>query len=109
MALLRSVTLRHDGCDHSARIRNVSLHGAMIEGVTGMIAGTRVQVALASDYTVGGICRWCLGDRMGVEFEQEIDIGRLRSSPAETERVRERQRTAADTLAFYRSRWREAG
>jgi len=109
MALLRSVTLRHDGRDHPARIRNVSPHGAMIEGVTGMTAGARVRVALAGDYAVDGICRWCVGDRMGVEFEHEIDVSRLRSSPSETGRIRERQRTAADTLAFYRSRWRETG
>lgn len=108
MALLRSVTLHHDGRDHLARIRNVSTHGAMIEGVDGVRAGMHVNIALAGGYAVSGICRWCLGERMGVEFEQEIDMGRLRSSPSEIGRSREQQRTA-DTLAFYRRRWRDAG
>jgi len=109
MALLRAVTLHHDGREHAARIRNVSPHGAMIEGVTGIGAGAALRVALTSGYAVEGRCRWCLGDRIGVEFAQAIDIGRLRASPAETERARERQLTAADTLAFYRNRWRETG
>jgi len=109
MALLRSVTLYHDGREHAARIRNVSPHGAMIEGVAGIGAGAALHVVLTGGDAVEGRCRWCLGDRIGVEFAQAIDIGRLRASPAETERARERQLTAADTLAFYRNRWRETG
>ncbi|HZV19137.1 MAG TPA: EAL domain-containing protein [Sphingobium sp.] len=109
MTLLRSVTLHVGDRDHPARIRNVSAHGAMIEGITGVSAGTRVRVELAAGYTVTGSCRWCLGDRIGVEFEQAIDSDRLRSSSTETARFRERQQTAADTLAFYRNRWREVG
>ncbi|HWJ69946.1 MAG TPA: EAL domain-containing protein [Sphingobium sp.] len=106
--MLRSVTLRHEGRDHPARIRNISRQGAMIEGLADVRVGATLQIELASGYVVSATCRWSLGERMGVAFEAAIEIGRLHGA-AQAERQRDRHRATADTLDFYRSQWRHAG
>jgi len=107
-AMLRSVMLGHDGNSYSARIRNISKHGAMLEGLIDVPSGTVFQIELTKGYVVSGSCRWSEGDRLGVEFEQAIDLERLRA-PAETERDREKDRMAAGVPDFYRDNWKRAG
>ncbi len=108
MAMLRTVTLGHDGHAYPARIRNISKNGAMIEGLLEVPVGTMFLIELHKDYVMSGTCRWSQGDRMGVEFETAIEIERVRA-PAERSKEKEQKRAAVETPDFYRDKWKEAG
>ncbi|MBN8832257.1 MAG: EAL domain-containing protein [Sphingomonadales bacterium] len=76
--LLRAVILNHAGNDYPAHIRNLSRHGAMIEGLIEVPPGTTFRIDLGADQIVSGMCRWSHGDRMGVEFERAVETEHLR-------------------------------
>lgn len=107
-AMLRTVTLGHEGQNYPARIRNLSPHGAMIEGVLDVPPGTSFQVELARDYRMSATCRWSLGDRMGVEFAHMIEMERARAQPDRTLDRRE-QHGGAQVPDFYRESRRQTG
>jgi len=102
MAMLRSVMLRHGRNDYPARIRNISRMGAMIDGVMDVPVGTVFDVGLTRDYHVKGTCRWSQDDRMGIEFDQPVDVLRVRTPI-------ERERGVTDVPDFYREGRKEAG
>jgi diguanylate cyclase (GGDEF)-like protein len=104
MAMLRSVTLSHEGNAYPARIRNISSNGAMIEGLLDVPPGTIFQIELARGYVVSGTARWAQADRMGIEFTEAIEMERLRGPVAERERT-----MPMDVPDFYRERWKQAG
>jgi len=101
MAMLRSVTVSHEGHAYPARIRNISKLGAMIEGLLDVPPGTVFEIELAKGYVVSGTARWSQGDRMGVEFAHAVEVERVHA-PAEKERV------ITDVPDFYREKWKQA-
>jgi hypothetical protein len=61
-------------------IRNISLTGALIEGLWDVPPGTIFRIQLSDGHSATATCRWCSEDRMGVEFSQPLqldDEGRL--------------------------------
>ncbi|MBB5987336.1 EAL domain-containing protein [Sphingobium lignivorans] len=102
MAMLRSVTLMHDGHSYPARIRNISSRGAMVEGLVDVPIGTVFEIELIKGYNAQGTCRWSEGERMGIEFATAIDVERLRAPP-------EKEKVVTDIPDFYREGWRQTG
>ncbi len=101
-SMLRSVTLANSGHEYPARIRNMSPHGAMVEGLLDVPPATIFDVELTKDYIVRGVCRWSEGDRMGIEFDREIDLDRLRAPNGSKPAV------GTDVPDFYREKWKQA-
>ena len=71
----RKVILRHEGKDHEVTVRNVSLSGAMVEGLWNVAAGTRFQIVLSAQETIGCVARWCEENRTGLEFDRRLERG----------------------------------
>ncbi|KLE33592.1 diguanylate cyclase [Aurantiacibacter gangjinensis] len=67
--LLRKVVLDHNGHLYNGTIRNLSVSGALVQGLWNVPEGTQFIVRLATDFSISCTARWCQDDRMGVEFE----------------------------------------
>ncbi len=79
-AMLRRVTLEHGGHSYSGTVRNMSLTGALVEGLWNVPPGTIFSVQLSDGHVVTATCRWASEDRVGVEFSQPLrldDDGRI--------------------------------
>ena len=79
--MFRTVAVHHDGHVHTARIRNISRTGALIEGLWNMPDDTRLTVQLSEAHSVEAVVRWAREDRVGVEFAAAIDPATLRIMP----------------------------
>ncbi|MCP1468993.1 diguanylate cyclase (GGDEF)-like protein [Sphingobium sp. OAS761] len=79
--MLRTVAVHHDGHVYTGRVRNISSTGALIEGLWNVPAGTAFSIELTDRTLVKAMARWSKEDRMGVEFENEVDINALRNAP----------------------------
>lgn len=80
--VLRKVVLDHDGRNFIATLRNISVTGALVQGIRNIKPGTGFMIALSDDHVVAATCRWCEADLMGLEFSEplERDInGQLRA------------------------------
>ncbi|EQB13773.1 hypothetical protein L288_02115 [Sphingobium quisquiliarum P25] len=75
--MLRTVNVLHDGHSYTARIRNISATGAMIEGLWNVPEGTIFAIEFSESLSVNATSRWSLDDRMGVEFAAPIDLAAL--------------------------------
>ncbi|WP_010413908.1 EAL domain-containing protein [Citromicrobium sp. JLT1363] len=71
-AMLRRVVLQHGEDFYNATVRNVSSHGAMIEGLWNVPEGTVFRIALSENLAVDAEVRWCCENRIGVEFAQRV-------------------------------------
>lgn len=82
--MLRKIALEHEGNRYPGTIRNVSARGALIEGLWNVPDGTRFRIAVSDALTVAATARWCLDNRMGVEFDDPLpaDLGGPASLPA---------------------------
>ena len=76
--MLRTVYLIHGDQRYEARIRNISATGALIEGMADVPAGTEFVVQFSDSYFCVAITRWSLGERIGLEFEQSVDLARVK-------------------------------
>ena len=97
--MLRKVVLDHNGHLYNGTIRNLSVTGALIEGLWNVPVGTDFKVQIARDYTVSCTARWCEDDRMGVEFSHilgKTNAGTIAAiqGPAPPHIVAEAQREA---------------
>ncbi|WP_241772995.1 EAL domain-containing protein [Erythrobacter sp. SG61-1L] len=66
--MLRKVVLDHAGQLYNGTIRNISITGALIEGLWNVPDGTIFRIRLSSNHSITATSRWCQEDRMGVEF-----------------------------------------
>jgi len=73
-AMLRRVVLDHGGHRYNGTVRNMSLTGALIEGLWNVPAGTIFRIQLSDGHSVTATCRWASEDRMGVEFSQPLQL-----------------------------------
>ncbi len=92
--MLRKVVLEHGSHTYHGTIRNISLSGAMIEGLWNVPEGTVFGVHLAEGYVMMAKARWCKEDRIGVEFAQALDVdgnGAVLFTPAGQRRERSEQ------------------
>ncbi len=69
---LRKVLLDHQGQIYNGTVRNISVGGAMIEGLWNVPPGTVFQIQLSKEVSVTATTRWSVNDRMGVEFASPI-------------------------------------
>ncbi len=79
-AMLRRVVLDHGGHRYNGTVRNMSLTGALIEGLWNVPQDTIFRIQLSDGHSVTATCRWAGEDRMGVEFSQPLrldDDGRI--------------------------------
>ncbi|WP_336968988.1 EAL domain-containing protein [Sphingobium aromaticiconvertens] len=79
-SMLRTISVHHDGQVYGARVRNISATGALVEGLWNVPEGTRFAIELAEGQLVQATARWSKDDRMGVEFDEGIDLVTLRTS-----------------------------
>jgi len=72
--MLRKVVLEHAGQHYAGTVRNASTEGAMVEGLWNVPVGTRFRIALSDTLTVDATSRWCIDNRMGVQFDRPIPL-----------------------------------
>ncbi len=70
--MLRKVVLEHHGQFYNGTIRNISVTGAMIEGLWNVPVGTQFQLQISHNQTLSCIARWSADDRTGVEFANPL-------------------------------------
>ena len=78
--MLRKVVLEHHGNVYDGTIRNISTSGALIEGLWNVPVGTIFKLQISANYFVTCTTRWCVDERMGVEFAnplQRDDAGQI--------------------------------
>lgn len=73
-SMLRKVMLEHGGQFYSARVRNFSGAGAMIEGLWNVPPGTVFNVAFSKSLIASAVSIWSEDDRMGVKFNEPVDL-----------------------------------
>ncbi len=71
--MLRKVVLEHDGHYYNGTIRNMSLSGAMVEGLWNVPTGTEFRIALSDSLVVQAACRWSVENRMGIQFAEPLE------------------------------------
>ncbi|WP_257539988.1 bifunctional diguanylate cyclase/phosphodiesterase [Sphingobium sp. CFD-1] len=79
-SMLRTVAVHNDGDIYSARIRNISATGALVEGLWDVPEGTTFIIELADNYFADAVAHWSKDDRMGVEFREAVDLSRLKTT-----------------------------
>ncbi len=75
--LIWQATLHHEDESTSARIRNISAQGAMIECGWDFHVGTEVLLDLEQAGTVFARVRWCQGGQVGLKFNTPFDLRSL--------------------------------
>lgn len=81
-AMLRKVVLENKGQFYNGKIRNLAPGGALIEGLWNVPPGTKFNIALSRSVTVAAVAIWGEDNRMGVQFEQQLNLGELGSTTA---------------------------
>jgi hypothetical protein len=71
--MLRKVVLEHDGHHYNGTIRNMSLAGAMVEGLWNVPDGTEFRIALSDSLVVQATSRWSMENRMGIQFAEPLE------------------------------------
>src|SRR4029078_13680984 len=79
--MLRKVGVEHQGKTYKAIVRNLSTTGALVEGLPGMPVGTTFEVHFFDHHKGSATSRWCVRDRMGLEFAAPL----TRHSPGAAE------------------------
>ncbi|TVV71169.1 EAL domain-containing protein [Sphingomonas solaris] len=74
VAMLRSTTVRVGTRDHSARLRNISVGGAMVETASVIEPGTAVEIELPDGRRQNAVVRWERDGRIGMTFDRPLDI-----------------------------------
>ena len=82
LKMLRNVRFEVGGRSQTARLRDISTTGAMVDGVNLPISavGTHVAIELIDQQMVGGSIRWISEGRIGVAFDYAFDLDRLNGS-----------------------------
>ncbi|WP_371819621.1 EAL domain-containing protein [Erythrobacter sp. 3-20A1M] len=70
--MLRKVRVRHEGNEYDATIRNISVSGAMLEGLWNVPPGTEFEIVLSPHLSLAGVSRWSEENRLGVHFHTEL-------------------------------------
>ncbi|WP_156679040.1 EAL domain-containing protein [Sphingomonas profundi] len=75
--MLRSTVVRVGERPHSARLRNISAGGAMVESASLIDPGTPVDIELPDGRRHGGTVKWTRDGRIGMTFDRAIDLDAL--------------------------------
>lgn len=106
-ALIRRGTLHHDYQSTSARLRDISAAGVMIETETALAPGAEPLVDLGEAGSVFGTVVWAEGGRAGLRFKQPFDFAQLLKAPAEAETPRWETPAYLRNNAQNDARWEE--
>ncbi|MDD3798208.1 MAG: EAL domain-containing protein [Novosphingobium sp.] len=71
--MLRKVVLGLHGKPCDGTIRNISVTGALVQGLRYVEPGAVMTVALSESHEVTATCRWCDDDMMGLEFSVPLE------------------------------------
>ena len=71
--MLRKVLLDHGGHIYNGTVRNISITGAMIEGLWNVPVNTVFELQLSRTMTITCQTRWSEDDRMGVQFATPLE------------------------------------
>lgn len=81
-------TIHCEGESTTARVRNISTDGAMIESDWDFHIGTPVMLDLDAAGTIPATVRWCRGGQLGLKFDSRFDLRALAEcEPAEPEAI----------------------
>lgn len=72
--MLRSVMMEAAGARYPVTIRNMSVGGAMFEGVRDVPVGMELMLELGEETVIYGTVRWSEDGRTGIEFAQPISF-----------------------------------
>jgi diguanylate cyclase (GGDEF)-like protein len=75
--LLKLANVQWNGMIFQVRVRNVSAGGAMIEGDRALPPGSSIQLDLPECGGLGAEVRWTESRRMGLQFEEPLDLRKL--------------------------------
>jgi EAL domain-containing protein (putative c-di-GMP-specific phosphodiesterase class I) len=75
--LLKVATLQWNGMQMPVRVRNISTGGALLEGDRALPIDAKVQLDLPGCGSLGAEVRWTDSGRLGIQFEEELDLRRL--------------------------------
>lgn len=73
-SMLRKVMLEHGGEYYNGTIRNISVGGALIEGLWNVPVGTIFNIAITERLVLRVETVWSEDDRMGVKFSDPLDL-----------------------------------
>jgi len=80
--LIWSGVLHCNGKRTSARVRNISATGAMVQCTADAPSGSEAVLELGDGLTVSGTVGWAVGDQVGLRFDTDFDVTLLaRSTP----------------------------
>jgi diguanylate cyclase (GGDEF)-like protein/PAS domain S-box-containing protein len=74
----RRIGVVHDGYCYEGMIRNITSHGAMIDGLSDVPPGTVFTIEFGNGRDVEATARWSTDNRMGVEFDRPVNVEELR-------------------------------
>ncbi|WJY18080.1 EAL domain-containing protein [Alteriqipengyuania flavescens] len=71
--MLRKVELSHGATKYRGTIRNISVTGAMIEGLWNVPDNTVFDLQISETVSLKVTSRWCYEGRMGVQFDRPLE------------------------------------
>ncbi|BBC72450.1 diguanylate cyclase [Altererythrobacter sp. B11] len=71
--MLRKVLLDHHGHLYNVTVRNISVSGAMVEGLWNVPVGTVFRMHLSERHELEAVTRWCSANRAGLEFAEPLE------------------------------------
>ncbi len=74
----RRVGVVHEGYCYEGMVRNITSHGAMIDGLSDVPPGTTFTIEFGERREVEATARWSSDNRMGVEFDRPVNVEELR-------------------------------
>ncbi len=77
--ILRKVVLETGGESYEATLRNISMGGAVVEGLWNVPVGTPFAIAISESLVVHATSVWSDEDRMGVQFDQPVDLNSIKA------------------------------
>lgn len=77
----RTIHVVSEGYRYEAIVRNVSIHGALLEGLWNVPNGTHFKLEFGSGLIIDAQSSWSEENRVGVEFSQPIEIAELIGRP----------------------------
>ena len=75
--LLKLANVQWNGMQFQVRVRNVSTGGALVEGDRTLPPGSSVQLDLPECGSIGAEVRWAEARRMGLQFDDPLDLRKL--------------------------------
>ncbi|RYE03580.1 MAG: PilZ domain-containing protein [Sphingomonadales bacterium] len=82
ITVYRSAILRWRDHEGLCLIRDISPGGMMCHCPVALTRGERVEVELRSGHRIAGSVAWCDGDRIGLSFDERIDVAGTLNAPS---------------------------